>query len=301
VKSVTPIARVTLRPLGAGFDPKPLWRSPVRALRGGDDGVAFAFAPSGGALEVTVLAAGVLDAVGDDDVERAVRAARGIAGVDDDPSDFLAKVRGHAVLGPLAMRCDVRLTRTPTVFESFAEAVLAQLVTGEEARDAKRRLWAHAGLVLRGTRLRAAPTASAVRRVPSWTMHAMGIASRRFLTLHEGAKRGVAIERIAAGEPAEFMERLMSLRGVGPWTANRVARAALAYPDAVPIGDLHVPRLVTEALTGERDGTNETMLAALEPFRPDRARVVRLLERMHFAGDTRRAKVDPHRREPWRF
>ncbi len=292
-----------MKALGPRLDPKWLLRYPLRAVRGGDDGIVIAFAMRGGELEVTVLAAGDTT---DEDVEGAIDAARGIAGVDDDASEFLAMVREHALLGPLAKRSDVRLTRTPTVFESFAEAVLAQLVTGEEARDAKRRLWAHAGVLVTGTSLRAAPTALAVRSVPSWKMHAMGIASRRFVTLHEGAKRGIAIERVAKTEPpATFMEKLMSLRGVGPWTANRVARLALAYADAVPVGDLHAPRIVTHALTGDRDGDDETMLAALERFRPHRARVVMLLERAEFAGPARapmrRPKVDPHRREPWRF
>lgn len=295
-----------MKALGPRLDPKRLLRYPLRAIRGGDDGIVIAFSMRGDELEVTVLAAGV---VTEEDVDDAIDAARGIAGVDDDASEFLAMVREHEVLGPLAKRGDVRLTRTPTVFESFAEAVLAQLVTGEEARDAKRRLWAHAGVLVRGTSLRAAPTALAVRNVPSWTMHAMGIASRRFVTLHEGAKRGIAIERVAKKEPpATFMEKLMSLRGVGPWTANRVARSALAYADAVPVGDFHAPRFVTEALTGEREGTDESMLAALEPFRPHRARVVMLLERAQFtraglSGTTpvQRPRVDPHRREPWRF
>ncbi|MFO0674389.1 MAG: hypothetical protein U0235_33070, partial [Polyangiaceae bacterium] len=215
-------------------------------------------------------------------------------------------------LGPLAKQHSPRLKRVPTVFEAFAEAVIAQLVTSDEAEDARKRLWAHAGLLIDGTRLRAAPTAEAVRAVPSWKMHAIGVGSRRFVTLHEGAKRGVAIERVArehAHEPEIFMEKLCSLRGVGPWTANRVAKNALGYADAVPVGDFHAPRVVTEALTEGRirDGDDAAMLEALAPFRPHRARVVALIERGWIArspalpsAPRRRPRVDRHRREPWR-
>jgi 3-methyladenine DNA glycosylase/8-oxoguanine DNA glycosylase len=300
VRVVTTLA---LRPIEGGrYDPTLLVRYPLRPLRGGPNGIALAYAWKNGAFDVDILAAGE---VGEDDLAYAEHAARGLAAIDDDPRDFLARVAEHPLLGPLAGRVDARLIRRPTVFEAFAEAVIAQLVTSEEARAARIRLWAHAGERVGDSELRAPPTAEAVRNVPSWQMHAMGIGSRRFVTLHEGAKRGVALERIRACPPEEFMEKLMSLRGVGPWTANRVAKNALAYADAVPVGDFHAPSFVTEALTGEPDGTDETMLAALEPFRPHRARVVALIERAARAvprtqRGSPRTRVDRHRREPWR-
>jgi 3-methyladenine DNA glycosylase/8-oxoguanine DNA glycosylase len=64
---------------------------------------------------------------------------------------------------------------------------------------------------------------------------------------------------------------------VGPWTSARVAMLALGDPDAVFIGDLHLPHLVSSALAGEPRGSDERMLELLEPFRGHRARVVRLL------------------------
>jgi hypothetical protein len=52
---------------------------------------------------------------------------------------------------------------------------------------------------------------------------------------------------------------------------------ALGDGDAVFVGDLHLPHLVTSALAGERRGSDERMLELLEPYRGHRARVVRLL------------------------
>ena len=66
--------------------------------------------------------------------------------------------------------------------------------------------------------------------------------------------------------------------GIGPWTAAEVMVRVLGDPDAVSVGDFHLPHLVSWALAGEARGTDERMLELLEPFRGQRARVIRLLE-----------------------
>jgi 3-methyladenine DNA glycosylase/8-oxoguanine DNA glycosylase len=245
-----------------------------------------------------------------EDVERAIATARSVSAVDDDPTEFFAMVRDHAVLAPLARRFDARIASTPSVFESFAVAVIEQLVTGVEARASIRRLWRLAGELVPDTRLRAAPTSAAVLRVPMWKMHAIGIGSRRAVTLREGAGRADALERLRVHPPEIAVAKLQSLRGVGPWTANAVARSGLGWSDAVPVGDFHAPFTVTAALRGAGDlsrddpkGADAAMLEVLEPFRPHRARVALLLEHHRMPGERpwRLPRVDPHRREPWRY
>ena len=44
------------------------------------------------------------------------------------------------------------------------------------------------------------------------------------------------------------------------------------------VGDFHLPNLVAFALAGEPRGDDERMLELLEPYRGQRARVIRLLE-----------------------
>jgi 3-methyladenine DNA glycosylase/8-oxoguanine DNA glycosylase len=66
--------------------------------------------------------------------------------------------------------------------------------------------------------------------------------------------------------------------GIGPWTAAEVGVRALGDPDAVSVGDFHLPNLVAYALAREPRGTDARMLELLEPYRGQRARVVRLLE-----------------------
>ena len=68
------------------------------------------------------------------------------------------------------------------------------------------------------------------------------------------------------------------MHGIGPWTVAEVARIALGDADAVSVGDFHVPNIVAWALAREPRGSDERMLELLEPYRPHRGRVQRLLE-----------------------
>jgi 3-methyladenine DNA glycosylase/8-oxoguanine DNA glycosylase len=259
-----------------------------------------------GAIEITVLSSDA--ACSRDDSEWAMNAARALIAIDDDPREFLAIAHEHPLVRELAATFDCRLPRAPTVFECFARAVIEQLVTTFEARAAIRRLFWRAGELVAGTELRAAPTPAAVLGVPPWEMHAIGIGSRRSRTLREGARRGAALERLRTVEPAAAVEKIQSLPGVGPWTANHVALNAFGFADSVPVGDLHAPYLVSGALTGHQ-GDDAAMLDALAPFRPHRARVVDLINQALIAdkipgferGRRPLPRVDPHRRQPWKY
>ena len=318
-KHATPLTRASLlaagltvveaghfAPRGGRYDVRPLRRRPVRALRGGPDGMVAAFDVRGGEVEITILATDPLSSAAD--VAWAMTTARAMIAIDDDPTAFLAIAGRHPLVAALAERFDCRLVRTPTVFEAFLRAVIEQLVTTFEATAAIRRLHGIAGARVVGSRLRAAPVPEAVLAVPPWKLHAIGIGSRRSRTLREGARRGAALERLREVDPSLAVKRLQTLPGVGPWTANLVACAALGWADAVPVGDLHAHYVVTEALTGTQ-GDDDAMLEVLAPFRPHRARVVDLIMKGQGSGAIagleriRRPlpRIDPHRREPWKY
>ena len=73
-----------------------------------------------------------------------------------------------------------------------------------------------------------------------------------------------------------------------------MVRVAYGDPDAVSVGDYHVPNMVAWALAGEPRGDDARMLALLEPFRGHRGRVCVLLEAAGIAG----AEVRPPRADP---
>jgi 3-methyladenine DNA glycosylase/8-oxoguanine DNA glycosylase len=71
---------------------------------------------------------------------------------------------------------------------------------------------------------------------------------------------------------------LRAYPGIGPWTAGEVGLRAFGDPDAVSVGDFHIPNMVCWALAREPRGTDDRMLELLEPYRGQRARVIRVLE-----------------------
>ena len=212
--------------------------------------------------------------------EAGLAAAPGLAGALDDWTGF--DPSPHPVVADIARRARVRLTRTPDVLPVLLAAILEQQVTGIEARRAWR------GLVRAtsepapaspdGPPLLLPPEAGRVATFPSLEVHRLGVHQRRAQVLREVASRPRAVERLASLPPDEARAWLQLFPGIGPWTAAEVARLALGDPDAVSVGDYHLPNLVAWALAGEPRGTDERMLELLEPFRGHRGRVQRLLE-----------------------
>lgn len=63
------------------------------------------------------------------------------------------------------------------------------------------------------------------------------------------------------------------LPGIGQWTAAEVAQRVFGDADAISVGDFHMAKGVVFALTGERNGTDEHMLALVAPYAPHRFRI----------------------------
>lgn len=76
--------------------------------------------------------------------------------------------------------------------------------------------------------------------------------------------------------PAQVQDRLQHIRGIGPWSAAMVTATAMGDPDAVPVGDFHIPNTVAWHLAGEARATDARMLELLEPYAGHRWRVIRL-------------------------
>jgi 3-methyladenine DNA glycosylase/8-oxoguanine DNA glycosylase len=183
----------------------------------------------------------------------------------------------HAVLGRVACALQgLRLIRVPWLFDVAAGAVLQQRVRWKVAYDDFRRIaqrW--------GTRTAAGtafPSATQLAAVPISRVEALGIDGKRARALIGLARAESRRSFLRDGVGAEELRvRLLGIRGIGPWTAGTIAGFGLGDPDAVPVGDLHLPSLVTSALAGEAEGTDERMLELLEPYRGHRFRVIRLL------------------------
>ncbi len=202
-----------------------------------------------------------------------------LVGRDDLTADQFAP--DHPFLkAQIAARGLPRLGRTDRVFEALVATIVGQKVQG---KSAARSLWLMAdrfGSAAPGpARLRLPPTASVLAKLAGWQLHQCGLERKRADTIIGAARVAHRLEEAANLEGTVLWDRLLSLSGVGPWTAAAVCDRAQGDPDAVQVGDFHLPNWVAYALAGEPRATDERMVELLAPYAGHRSRVVELVER----------------------
>lgn len=209
--------------------------------------------------------------------EAALEQVPGLVGAHDDPTPL--KPLHALVAEAIRTRPGLRLTRSGSVIDALVVSILGQKVTSIEAHRAHRGLLVRHGEAAPGPLgLRLPPPPEKLARLPYWAFHPLGVERRRADAIRAVAAVAPQLEAIARLTPDQGRRRLLSLPGVGEWTAAETMRLALGDPDAVSVGDFHLPRLICGALANETDGTDERMLELLEPYRGQRARVALLIE-----------------------
>ncbi len=209
-------------------------------------------------------------------------------GADDDASDFVP--RDPTVAAAHRRVPYLRLGRTGQVLEALIPAVIEQRVPGADAFRSWRVLLNKYGTPPPGPApagMRVPPSAQVWRDIPSWEFHRANVDPRRAQTVVSCARRAASLERLAARPTAQAREALQSLPGVGAWTAAETTQRAFGDADAVSVGDYHIPKMIGWTLLG-RPVDDAVMLQLLEPMRPHRHRVVRLLEASGLAYEPRR-------------
>lgn len=203
--------------------------------------------------------------------------AGALVGADDDPSGFVA--HHPPIADALRRRPELRIGRTGLVVDSLVPTVLGQRVTGKGASDAWRSLVFRYGERAPGPveGLWTPPDPERLANEPYYALHPFGVERTRATTVIELCRRRNRLDALAAQPAAVATERLLGLRGVGPWTAAIVVGSSHGDPDAVPVGDFHLPNAVAYVLAGEPRGDDARMLELLAPYAGHRARAVRLL------------------------
>lgn len=202
----------------------------------------------------------------------------GLLGGEDDWSGFEPR---HPVLAESWRHHQhARLGRSGLVMEALVPAIIEQKVTGQEAFAGFRRLVHRYGERAPGpgleARLWVQPDPATLRTVPSWEWLKMHIDPARSRTIVTVAKVADSLERTLRLSHEEADRRLRTLPGVGVWTSAEVRQKAFGDPDAVSFGDYHIAKDVGWALTGTPFDDAE-LEAYLEPWRPQRGRVVALV------------------------
>ena len=187
----------------------------------------------------------------------------------------------HPVVSDLALRYEgFRVGRSGGVFEALVPAVLEQKVVSAEAHRAWRFLLVKHGEQAPGPApagMRVPPAPRTWARIPSWDWHRAGVEGVRARTIITAAAVAARLEEAADLDPAEADRRLRSLPGIGVWTSAEIRQRAMGDPDAVSVGDYHLPNAVGWTLA-RRKTDDAGMLELLAPYDGHRYRVTRLIE-----------------------
>jgi len=211
------------------------------------------------------------------DTDDLVARARRLLDLGADPQAIASHLRRDPLLSRrLAARPGVRVPGAWDPFELAVRAVLGQQVSVRAASTLAGRLVQAFGRPL------SAPRAGLTHRFP--TARALARADARRIGLPRA--RAATLCRLAAavrdrhlvldGSAAlsETMARLLSIPGIGEWTAQYVAMRALGEPDALPAGDLGLRKALA---TGGAPASPKTVLARAQAWRPFRAYAAILL------------------------
>lgn len=209
----------------------------------------------------------------------------------DDPSGF--DPSGHPILRRVARRHPgLRLGRSGRLMEALVPAILEQKVLTLEAHRAWKILLARFGTLPPGPApagMRVFPDPRTWRRIPSWEWHRAGVEGVRARTIIRAASVADSLERLLTQGHAEADRLLRTIPGIGPWTSAEARQRAAGDPDAVSVGDAHLPDIVGWTLAGRSATTDEEMLELLAPYAGHRHRVTRLVLLSGLGGPPRRA------------
>ena len=245
-------------------------------IRFGADGIWRATrTPDGPAtLRLRVAEGGVTVSGWGPGAATAIAGAADLIGANDEPG--LLEPR-HRLIGELVHRFPgLRLPRTNRPFEALLPAICEQKVSGVDARRAFRGIIASHGEDAPGPAgLRLPPAPAKLAALPYFAFHRFGLERRRADLIRTAAQLA---SRIEEATPAEAYARMGAVPGIGPWTLAEVGRIAFGDPDALSVGDYHLPNVVAWALVREPRADDARMLELLEPYRGQRGRVQRLIE-----------------------
>jgi 3-methyladenine DNA glycosylase/8-oxoguanine DNA glycosylase len=208
--------------------------------------------------------------------EWALEHAPDLLGGNDDRTSLVTRNR---LVSDLHRRTPgLRLCRSGTIIDVLVPTILEQKITSQEARRSFQRLVRCYGEPAPGPgNLKLQPSPDRLARLPYWAFHPLGIARTRAETIRRACALAPRLEEAATMDPLAAAQRLRSVTGIGPWTVGHVTAAALGDPDAVIVGDFHLPHTVTWVLAGEPRGSDERMLELLSEFPGQRGRVMRLI------------------------
>lgn len=222
----------------------------------------------------------------------AVQRAPDLVGARDDPAAFAPEDPRVAEL--VRRFPGLRIGNTATVYELLVPVLCGQLIATREATAAWIGIVREFGHPAPGPYdLGLPPTPREMLRIPEFAFRKVGLMRRFAETLLRCCAVIKRLEEARQMPLEDALRRLQAVPGVGPWTAGHLAQAALGHADAVVIGDWHLPNTVSLFFGGPDRSDDARMLELLEPFRPHRGRVTRLILATGLSAPRRGPRIAP--------
>ena len=190
-----------------------------------------------------------------DDVEPAKKKVSWLLGVDQDLAPFYELgMADKAMAGLVEKFYGLHLPHTASVFEALVLAVLGQQISTSVARIIRTLLIETFGPSAEfcGETYYAFPRPESIWASSPAELRTMKLTQRKSEYVHglagSALDGAVSLESLSSLTDQEIVEKLTSLRGVGLWTAQWTLIRAVGRPDALPLGDLALRRVVSRLL-----------------------------------------------------
>lgn len=254
-----------------------------KGLMWNGDAACLSLRFAGDCAEASLSVDGAHGHVDDGQFESMVRRMLGLT---QHVEEFEELFRDHEEVGSLVSRnAGLRVSLTPTPFEALAWAIVGQMISVSAAVSIRRRL-IHAAGVRHSSGIWCFPDAETITGLGRKLLLAAGFSNTKADSL-------IALSALVADEELplgawidspvedEIRERLLAVRGIGPWTVNYVLLRGFGFLDGSLHGDVAVRRNL-QSLLGRPDkiGENEAR-QWLAQFSPWRALVAAHLWAMH--------------------
>ena len=252
--------------------------SVYRRLLDLDDKLVLASVRSIGTLDAPELALELQGPeLSPDDVESATDRVSWLLGVDQDLAPFYELGRAdQAMAGLVEQFYGLHLPHTASVFEALVLAVLGQQISTSVARIIRTLLIETFGpsAEFDGETYYAFPRPASIWASSPAELHTMKLTQRKSEYVYGLAGSvldpEMGLERLEELTDREIVEKLVALRGVGMWTAQWALIRAVGRPDALPLGDLALRRVVSRLfMDGEdvNDAKVEEIAQRWSPYR----------------------------------
>ena len=187
-----------------------------------------------------------------DNVEVATDKVAWILGVEQELGPFYASAQGDPAMAAITQRFyGLHMPHTASVFEALVLAILGQQIATNVARIIRTLLIETYGprQSIDGETYYAFPRPETLAALRVEDLRGMKLSQRKAEYVHGIACTALDdpgfIEGLHHLDDEAVVRQITSLRGVGNWTAQWILIRALGRPDALPLGDLALRRVVS--------------------------------------------------------